>query len=90
MDCSSLDRYKETHTAVPITYTTMANFFAALLAAAAVFQVGTAAPTTYPGYPTNITTHVNVARNYTTVLPPVKVQVQRREIRTFPINLQRP
>jgi len=66
----------------------MANFFAALLAAAAVFQVGTAAPY-YP--PSNGTTHVNVARNLnTTFLPITKPQFQKREIRTFPIALQRP
>jgi hypothetical protein len=66
----------------------MANFFAALLAAAAVFQLGTAAPYYTP---VNSTVHVNVAREYnTTFLPTVKPQFQRREIRTFPIALQRP
>jgi hypothetical protein len=62
----------------------MAKFFAALLAAAALCQVGTAAPYYTP---TNSTVNVIVARNYNTTYTPL---IQKREIRTFPIALRRP
>ncbi|KAI3332429.1 hypothetical protein HD806DRAFT_194208 [Xylariaceae sp. AK1471] len=62
---------------------TMAKIFAALLAAAALLQIGTAAPY-YP--PTNATANIIVARSNTTFTSPI----QKREIRTFPIALRRP
>lgn len=59
----------------------MANFLAALLAVAALLQVGTAAPY-YPA--TNATVE---ARHYNSTFPHVIVQ---RSIRTYPIALRRP
>ncbi|KAI0553483.1 hypothetical protein F4679DRAFT_531527 [Xylaria curta] len=67
---------------IPIS-ATMAKFLATLLAAAALLQVGIAAPF-YP--PTNVTVDVK-ARHYNTTFLPV---LHTREIRTFPIALQRP
>jgi hypothetical protein len=66
----------------------MANFFAALLAAAALFQVGIAAPY-YPAYNT---TSVDVKLNsrgyqHNTTDTPV---LHKRDIRSFPIALRRP
>ncbi|KAI0442157.1 hypothetical protein F4803DRAFT_520615 [Xylaria telfairii] len=61
----------------------MAKFLSALLAIAALLQVGTAAPF-YP--PTNATVDIK-ARHYNTTFTPV---LHQREIRTFPIALHRP
>ncbi|GAW20180.1 hypothetical protein ANO14919_096770 [Xylariales sp. No.14919] len=61
----------------------MAKFFAALLAVAALVQVGIAAP--YP--PTNTTTVEIKARHFNTTFTPT---VHQRDIRTYPIALQRP
>lgn len=64
----------------------MAKFLAALLAAAALVQVGTAAPY-YPA--TNITANAYEARSQNTTFTPVSV-VQKRDIRAYPISLRRP
>ncbi|KAI0450637.1 hypothetical protein F5B21DRAFT_489882 [Xylaria acuta] len=61
----------------------MAKFLAALLAAAALLQVGTAAPFSPP---TNATVEIK-ARHFNTTFTPV---LHQREIRTYPIALQRP
>ncbi|GAW25009.1 hypothetical protein SAMD00023353_0100040 [Rosellinia necatrix] len=65
----------------------MAKFLASLLAAAALLQVGIAAPhpPTYP--PTNATILDVKARHYNLTLLP---DIHRREIRTYPIALNRP
>ncbi|KAI1349621.1 hypothetical protein F5Y01DRAFT_288730 [Xylaria sp. FL0043] len=62
----------------------MAKFLAALLAAAALFQVGMAAPYHTP---TNTTVEIKAARHYNYTFTP---EIHRREIRTYPVALQRP
>ncbi|KAI0534036.1 hypothetical protein GGR58DRAFT_484422 [Xylaria digitata] len=61
----------------------MANFFATLLAVAALVQVGIAAPY-YPA--TNATAEIK-ARHFNTTFTPV---IHQREIRAYPIALRRP
>ncbi|KAI1175379.1 hypothetical protein F4777DRAFT_550498 [Nemania sp. FL0916] len=66
---------------------TMAQFLTALLAVAALLQVGTAAPY----YPLTNGTVSHQARHLnTTSLPIVPIVVPRREMRTYPIALRRP
>ncbi|KAI1300867.1 hypothetical protein F5Y03DRAFT_363127 [Xylaria venustula] len=62
----------------------MAKFLAALLAAAALVQVGIAAP--YHPAAVNSTVEIK-ARSYNYTFTP---EVHKREIRTYPVALQRP
>ncbi|KAI1365591.1 hypothetical protein F5Y08DRAFT_303578 [Xylaria arbuscula] len=64
----------------------MAKFFAAILAAAALIQVGAAAPF-YPA--TNTTTVEFKARHYNSTFHTTPT-IHAREIRTFPGILPRP
>ncbi|KAI5920614.1 hypothetical protein F4810DRAFT_681907 [Camillea tinctor] len=74
----------------------MARFFAALLAAAAMFSVGSAAPYTFPngttpGVPTPTTTatpgQINVRSLWNTT---TTFEKPKRGLRNFPVALQRP
>lgn len=62
----------------------MANFFAAILAAAALVQVGVAAPF----YPATNTTLAIKGRHFNSTFHTPTVHA--REIRTFPVALSRP
>ncbi|KAI1211098.1 uncharacterized protein F4807DRAFT_459329 [Annulohypoxylon truncatum] len=84
MAASSTRPYKES-----FSVSAMARFFAALLAAAAVFQVGSAAPYSFPNG-TAPAAPVSLTSRAINSTAPIPEEILKRRLRDFPIALHRP